>query len=310
MHDLPATEPRGDDPRGDDTAASASFEVLRPEARRLPIVVASPHSGRAYPDEFLAASQLSPLDLRRSEDSFVDEIFLGAVELGAPLLRALFPRAYVDPNREPYELDPAMFEERLPDYVNARSPRVSAGLGTIARVVANGAEIYRDKLSFREALRRIETHYWPYHAALKQLVEETRAEFGCCILLDCHSMPSSNDVNPDSDGKRPKGPKALDFVLGNCHGGACAPVVTDSVAACLERLGYSVGRNVPYSGGFVTRHYGRPDGGLHSLQIEINRALYMDEEEITRKPELRFLAEQMNEVIRALGEIPPERLRP
>lgn len=309
MHDLPAIEPRRDDLSGDDEGATASFEVLRPASQTLPIVVASPHSGRDYSEDFLAASQLSALDLRRSEDSFVDELFLGAVELGAPLLRALFPRAYVDPNREPYELDPAMFEGRLPDYVNARSPRVAAGLGTIARVVANGAEIYREKLTFAEALRRIERHYWPYHAALKQLVEETRAAFGCCILLDCHSMPSSNDVNPDSDGKRPRGPKALDFVLGNCHGGACAPVVTDSAAACLERLGYSVGRNVPYSGGFVTRHYGRPDAGLHSLQIEINRALYMDEEEIARKPELRLLAEQMNEVVRALGEIPPERLR-
>ncbi|MEX0922627.1 MAG: N-formylglutamate amidohydrolase [Rhodovibrionaceae bacterium] len=310
MHDLPAIEPRGGDPRGEDAREAASFEVLRPEAQSLPLVVASPHSGRAYPEAFLAASRLSPLDLRRSEDSFVDEIFLGAVKLGAPLLRALFPRAYVDPNREPYELDPAMFAGPLPDYVNRRSPRVSAGLGTIARVVANGAEIYREPLDFAEALARIERHYWPYHAALKDLVEQTRAAFGCCILLDCHSMPSSNDVNPDSDGKRPRGPKALDVVLGNCHGAACAPRVTDSVAATLERLGYSVGRNVPYSGGFVTRHYGRPEAGLHSLQIEINRALYMDEEEITRKSGLRFLAEQMNEVVRALGEIPPETLRP
>lgn len=305
MHDLPAIEPRRED-----EGAAASFEVLRPESQTLPLVVASPHSGRVYPEAFLAASRLSPLDLRRSEDSFVDELFLGAVKQGAPLLRALFPRAYVDPNREPYELDPAMFEDSLPDYVNARSPRVSAGLGTIARVVANGAEIYRDKLSFAEALQRIERHYWPYHTALKELVEETRASFGCCILLDCHSMPSSNEINPDSDGKRPRGPQALDFVLGNCHGGACAPVVTGSVASTLERLGYSVGRNVPYSGGFVTRHYGRPDVGLHSLQIEINRALYMDEEEITRKAELRLLAEQMNEVIRALDEIPPEDLKP
>lgn len=240
----------------------------------------------------------------------MEEIFLGATKLGAPLLHALFPRAYVDPNREPYELDPAMFEEGLPNYVNSRSPRVSAGLGTIARVVANGAEIYRGPLSLAEALARIERHYWPYHAALKDLVEETRAAFGCCILLDCHSMPSSNDINPDSDGKRPRGPKSLDFVLGNCHGTSCAPLITDCVAATLERLGYSVGRNVPYSGGFVTRHYGRPEAGLHSLQIEINRALYMDEEAITRKAELRFLAEQMNEVLRALGEIPPEKLRP
>lgn len=305
MHDLPAIGSQGEDERD-----AASFEVLRPDAQTLPLVVASPHSGRAYSESFLAASRLSPLDLRRSEDSFVDELFAGSVKLGVPLLRALFPRAYVDPNREPYELDPAMFEDSLPDYVNARSPRVSAGLGTVARVVANGAEIYHGKLSFAEALSRIERHYWPYHAALKALVEETCGRFGCCILLDCHSMPSSNDINPDSDGKRPRGPKAQDFVLGNCHGAACAPAVTDSVAATLERLGYSVGRNVPYSGGFVTRHYGRPEAGLHSLQIEINRALYMDEEAITRKPELRFLAEQMTEVVRNLGTIPPEDLRP
>ena len=146
--------------------------------------VSSPHSGENYPADFIAASRLDRLALRRSEDSFVDELFAAAPALGAPLIRALFPRAYVDPNREAWELDPAMFAEALPDFVNTGSLRVRVGLGTIARVVANGTEIYRDRLSFDEARTRIETLYMPYHRGLAGLVDATHRRFGHALSGD------------------------------------------------------------------------------------------------------------------------------
>ena len=276
----------------------APHEVVAPERQTLPLVFASPHSGTRYPQAFVTESRLDQLTLRRSEDSFVDEIFGAAPGLGAPLIRAHFPRAYIDPNREPFELDPTMFEDPLPAYANTRSPRVAAGLGTIAKMVANGAEIYRGKLRFREALDRIQNYYWPYHAALRELVEDTRDAFGFCVLVDCHSMPS---VGGPAD--RDPGSRRVDFVLGDCHGTSCAPVVTETAAAALRELGYHVALNTPYSGGFVTRHYGRPVESIHGLQIEINRALYMDEGAIRRGAFLPQLSHHMHGVIAALGRI-------
>ena len=282
-----------------------SHEILMPQAQTLPLVLASPHSGANYPADFVAASRLDPLELRRSEDSFVDEIFAAGPAEGAPLIRALFPRAFVDPNREPFELDPAMFEDGLPDYANTRSPRVVAGLGTIARVVANGADIYRDKLTFAEALARIRGYYWPYHTALRELVEQTREAFGFCILVDCHSMPSiGGSVDKDPGVNR------TDMVLGDCHGRACAPAVMRTAEHCLERFGYNVIRNTPYSGGFVTRHYGRPSENVHCLQIEINRRLYMNEAKIERGPQLPRLQDHMQQVVAALGGLGLGHLEP
>ena len=295
-----------------DTAhVGASHEVVAPAHQILPLVFASPHSGCDYPQAFLAASRLDPLALRRSEDSFVDEIFEAAPRLGAPLIRALFPRAFVDANREPFELDPAMFEGELPAYANTRSPRVAAGLGTIARVVANGADIYRGKLDFTEALGRIRRHYWPYHKSLSELVERTKASFGACILVDCHSMPSTGGAptGGSSSGDRNAGAKRVDFVLGDCHGTSCAAAVVETVQATLRELGYQVARNRPYSGGFVTRHYGKPEDGVHSLQIEVNRFLYMDESRIRRSAGLSRLARDMGQVIAALGKLDPETMR-
>jgi len=275
------------------------FDVLRPAEQTVPLVFASPHSGQTYPPAFIAASRLDPLALRRSEDSFVDEIFAAAPALGAPLLRARFPRVYVDANREPFELDPGMFADALPDYVNTTSPRVSGGLGTIARVVTNGAEIYRRKLPFAEALRRIDTLYRPYHAALDGLVAATRERFGCCVLIDCHSMPS---VGGPMD--RDPGAARVDFVLGDRHGRSCAGALTALAATVLGReLGYSVAKNAPYAGGFTTRHYGRPAERVHALQIEVKRALYMDEARIERGAHLPALAMEMRRLIAALGRL-------
>lgn len=273
-----------------------SHEVIAPERQTVPLVFASPHSGCDYPADFVAASRLDPVTLRRSEDSFVDELFSAAPKLGAPLIRALFPRAYVDPNREPFELDQSMFADRLPAYANTGSPRVAVGLGTIARVVANGADIYRGKLLAAEALQRIRRHYWPYHRSLQGLVEQTRAAFGSCLLVDCHSMPS---VGGPMD--RDPGRNRMDFVLGDCHGTACAPAIIDAVERQLRDLGYHVARNAPYSGGFVTRHYGQPTAGTHCLQIEINRYLYMDETRIVRGPGMPRLARDMQAMIAMLA---------
>jgi N-formylglutamate amidohydrolase len=283
-----------------DAAAAVSHEVVAPDRQTAPLVFASPHSGSDYPAEFVAASRLDPLSLRRSEDSFVDELFGAAPSLGAPLIRALFPRAYVDPNREPFELDPSMFTDPLPAYVNTASPRVAAGLGTIARVVANGADIYRGKLTAAEALRRIRQHYWPYHRALQKLVEGTQAAFGRCLLIDCHSMPSIGGPMDQDPGRQ-----RVDFVLGDCHGTSCAPAAIEAIERLLRDQGYHVARNAPYSGGFVTRHYGKPASGSHCLQIEINRCLYMDETRIARGPDMPRLMRDLRAVIAMLADLDP-----
>ncbi|MBI3453445.1 MAG: N-formylglutamate amidohydrolase [Rhodospirillales bacterium] len=280
------------------------YTVIAPKRQTVPVIYASPHSGSIYPASFVAGSRLDPLTLRRSEDAFVDELFAAAPAGGAPLLKANFPRAYIDPNREAYELDPEMFDERLPEFVNTRSPRIGAGLGTIARVVANGAEIYRDKLSFAEATARIEALYRPYHARLAALLEATMARFGACLLVDCHSMPSVGGPMDRDPGRR-----RVDFVLGDCFGAACAPIVIGTAETFLESRGYTVARNDPYAGGFVTRHYGHPREGRHALQIEINRALYMDETRIEKTAGFQKLADNLVALMRGLGEMAIVELR-
>jgi N-formylglutamate amidohydrolase len=287
------------------TALVPAIEIRAAAAQGVPLVLASPHSGADYTAEFLASSRLDPLTLRRSEDSYVDEIFDPGSELAAPLLKARFPRAYLDPNREPFELDPTMFEDLLPAYVNSRSPRVRVGLGTIARVVATGDEIYARKLRFSEAAERIERLYRPYHRALKDLVVATRERFGFYVLMDCHSMPSS--VAPTERGTLRS---RADIVLGDCHGTACHPVVTETAHRLLRGKGYSVARNTPYAGGFTTAHYGKPHEGGHGLQIELSRCLYMDERNFERKPFLKRLADDMRELAAALAAIDPAVLRP
>jgi N-formylglutamate amidohydrolase len=277
-------------------APPSPIVVLRPLRQAIPVVFASPHSGRSYPCELLAASRLDGLSLRRSEDSFVDELFAAAPEHGAPLLAATFPRAWCDANREPWELDPAMFADRLPSWVNTTSARVGAGLGTIARVVASGEAIYRDKLSFADAERRIRACWQPFHEALATLIAETHANFGHCLLIDCHSMPTNGHAV--RSGVRP-----ADFVLGDAHGTACAPRVARLIETALSEQGYSVRRNDPYAGGYITRHYGRPREGVHALQIEIARELYMDEGRIERLPDFPAVRHSMTRLIAGLAAI-------
>lgn len=276
-------------------AESPVFEVLSPKQQMGPVVFASPHSGADYPQSFIDSSRLDPLALRKSEDSFVDELFAAAPDMGAPLLRARFPRAFIDVNREPFELDPQMFADQLPPYVNTRSPRVAAGLGTIARVVCSGGEIYNCKLHFDEALGRVNTFYRPYHAALNRLVERTRRQFGHCLLIDCHSMPSVAGPT-DSD----RGHRRVDIVLGDCYGASCDRRLSDLVRRSLCARGYMVRRNVPYAGAFTTRNYGAPQLHVHALQIEINRALYMNEDTFKKTPGFTKLAEDLEILIAGL----------
>jgi N-formylglutamate amidohydrolase len=283
----------------------SGVEVLAPNSQSVPVVFASPHSGKDYAETFVRASRLSARQLRRSEDCFIDEVFSSSPEFGAPLLRAHFPRAYVDPNRSAYELDPAMFSGPLPDYVTTVSPRIVAGLGTVPRVVANGAEIYHQKLDFADIKQRIEQHYVPYHKALADLRDQTLARFGVALLIDCHSMPSSGD-----SGRRHFSPKLADIVLGDCHGRSCHRLITDAAEQICRDLGLTVARNKPYAGGYTTKHYGKPRTGVHALQIEINRSLYMDEVRIERGPGLETLTGQMRRFIKTMTSIDFDTLMP
>jgi len=278
------------------------YEVLEPAACRGPVLFNSPHSGAVYPRDFLAVSRLDIAALRRSEDSFVDQLIAGVVSHGYPLMRAHFPRCFVDVNREPYELDPRMFEGRLPSFANTRSMRVAGGLGTVARVVGDAQEIYDQRLPVEDALRRIEGLYKPYHRALRRLFTALHRDFGAAILVDCHSMPSTA-------GHRDERPRP-EFVLGDRYGTSCVPVVAETVEHTLRGLGYGVSRNKPYAGGFITEHYGNPAAGLHALQLEVNRALYMDERRYEHSVNFARLAGDLETLARRLGEIPLEELRP
>ncbi|MCJ9673697.1 N-formylglutamate amidohydrolase [Neorhizobium sp. BETTINA12A] len=270
------------------------FEVREPATQTIPFVFNSPHSGSFYPPEFLAESGLDSLAIRRSADHYVDELFADAPELGAPLLLAHFPRAYLDVNREPYELDPRMFDGPLPPFVNIGSMRVAGGLGTIPRIVAENMEIYRRRLPVDEAMSRIETIYKPYHACLRKLIARTHARFGLAILIDCHSMPgnirlSGSDVRPD-------------FIIGDRYGTSASAELSRAAMQFLDGMGFSAVRNKPYAGGFITEHYGRPVRGLHALQIEINRALYVDEMTLARRPEFPVIAAALSTFMRQMAD--------
>lgn len=236
-------------------------------AGSTPFVVSSPHSGRNYPAQFVSQSKLNAHDLRRSEDAFVDELVIGATAHGAPVVTALFPRAYVDVNRDARELDPAMFDAPLPENVVHASPRVACGLGVIPRIVSEQHAIYRGKLTLADAVERINSCYVPYHRTIGELMRRQHELHGHAVLIDCHSMPSR------SWGNKPW----PDFILGDRFGASCSPDLAIMATEILRGLGYKVAKNKPYAGGYITERYGKPASGFHALQIEINRALYIDE---------------------------------
>lgn len=281
------------------------FQVMGPSNQSVPAVFNSPHSGRIYPEGFLRTTRLDALALRRSEDCFIDELFGAAAELGCPLLKANFPRAFLDVNREPYELDPAMFGDRLPDFANTSSMRVAGGLGTIPRIVSEHEEIYSRPLTFTEAEARIERLYKPYHDTLRQLVEGTLARFGGCVLVDCHSMPSTA-APPVAGGGRTR----ADVVLGDRYGSTAAATVTAGFERAFLAHGFAVVRNKPYAGGYITQSYGRPRDGLHAVQVEINRALYMDERALRPNHNYRPVRTALGAVIADFIESLPDLLAP
>jgi N-formylglutamate amidohydrolase len=274
----------------------AALDCRLPTRQTVPVVVASPHSGATYPADFLTQAAVPLAALRRAEDAFVDELFASAPSLGMPLIAARFPRSYVDANREPYELDPGMFEGPLPRPVNHRTTRVAAGLGMIPRVAASGEAIYRGRVPADEIERRLETCWRPYHIALSMLVEQTYSAFGAVLLIDAHSMPSSaSGIGPREREHR------VDVVLGDNHGDSCAPALIDEAEHWLRRQGLRVRRNQPYAGGFTTQRYGRPGLGRHALQIEINRALYMDEARHEKLPTWGVLERLMANLLHQLS---------
>ncbi|MBP0441278.1 N-formylglutamate amidohydrolase [Tianweitania sediminis] len=245
------------------------FSVRLPAEQLAPFVFNSPHSGRVYPARFLQMSRLDRVTIRRSEDSFVEELFGAAPSLGAPLLFAHFPRAFLDVNREPFELDPKMFRETLPPQANVRSARVAGGLGTVPKVVGEGQEIYAGRISLAEAVGRIDNIYRPYHQELDRLLAETKSLFGSAVLVDCHSMPAS--IRVGDHGMRP------DFIVGDRFGASAKRPLSEAALGLLAGMGYTVAHNRPYAGGFITEHYGRPAEGIQAIQIEINRGLYLNE---------------------------------
>jgi N-formylglutamate amidohydrolase len=275
---------------------AAPYALCEPQARTVPFVFASPHSGRLYPETFLKLSRLSPRNLRCSEDAYVDQLIGDAIALGAPLLFARFPRAYVDANRAPGELDESMIEPPLNLPVEQSSPRVQGGLGVIPRIVRDGAEIYRVKLKTADVEERLSRLHRRYHAALATLIRETHAKFGAAVVVDCHSMPSAVG--------------APDIVLGDRYGTAASQVVLRHAEDALLAQGFSVGRNVPYAGGYTTHLYGEPARGVHALQIEINRRLYLDEERIELVPTFSQVQRRLMVALRNFTSIDIRALRP
>lgn len=281
---------------GEGTESMPPFDLRLPLApQSTSVVFASPHSGRCYPPEFLAASCLDPLTLRSSEDAFVDLLFSQATDFGAPFLMANLPRAYVDLNRACGELDPALIEVPMRAPTN---PRIASGLGVIPRVVANGRAIYRGKLTMREAERRLREVWHPYHGTLQRVMRETHLQFGEAILIDCHSMPhEAIEAFVRSGAPRP------DVVLGDRFGSSAAPTVLAMVERAFSAHGFRVSRNAPFSGAYITQSYGRPGRAQHAIQVELDRALYMNEQTLEPLPGFESLRARLRLVIAEITAI-------
>jgi len=287
-----------------------AFRLLSPARRTTAVVFASPHSGRAYPPDFLRAAGLSPRLLRSSEDAFVDRLFAAAPACGAPLLLAQAPRAYVDLNRGPDELDPELIEGVAR---GGHNPRVASGLGVIPRVVAGGRVIRQGRITRAEAEARIAGWWQPYHARLQGLLDEARADFGTAILIDCHSMPHEVIAGGPPAGAAMAGAaqaggllraaRRPEVVLGDRFGASAAPGIVDRLAAAFEGAGLVVARNTPFAGAYVTRHYGRPSRGQHAVQVEIDRSLYMDERRVEPNADFEAFRTLMAGIVAGIAAI-------
>ncbi len=274
---------------------SPAYDLFLPDQLTTSVVFASPHSGRDYGASFLGSTVLDDHSIRSSEDAYVDTLFGAAPDHGAPLLAARIPRAYVDLNRGADEMDPALIEgtKRL-----SHNPRVASGLGVIPRVVSNGRAIYRGKISLREARRRLDQAWYPYHDALQAQMNTAKDIFNKAILVDCHSMPHEAVANVVRAGTR-----RPDVVLGDRFGAAADAQITDRIEAILTNAGLVVARNAPFAGAYVTQHYGRPARRQHAVQLEIDRSLYMDEATITPRPDFDDFRALLTRVVAQICQI-------
>lgn len=275
--------------------SNRAYEILSPTGPASCVVFASPHSGRDYAASFIRQSVLNRHVIRSSEDAFVDQLFEFAPEYGAPLLKALAPRAYVDLNRARGELDPALIDGAARQ---GHNPRVASGLGVIPRVVANGRAIYRGKITMEEAQQRIEAYWLPYHETLQALLDRAFERHGQAVLIDCHSMP-----HEAIDGVVRSGMTRPDVVLGDRFGAAASGDVMDRVEAAFVAQGFNVMRNTPFAGAYVTQTYGRPSQGQHAVQVEIDRALYMDERTVKPNAQFETVRTALKAVVAELAEI-------
>ena len=274
---------------------TSPYHLAQPMSRTTSVVFASPHSGRDYPPSFLRRSVLDAREIRSSEDAFVDQLFASAISQGAPLLTATAPRAFLDLNRGPDELDPALVEGARR---HAHNPRITSGLGVIPRVVANGRQIYRGKMTLVEAHQRV-TQYWrPYHDQLQMLLDQSITAFGEAILIDCHSMPHEALENMG-----PPGAGRPDVVLGDRFGATASGGVMDRIEAAFADAGLKVARNMPFAGAYIVQHYGRPSRGQHAVQVEIDRALYMNERTLEPSAEFAAFRDLLAQVVAQLADI-------
>ena len=272
-----------------------TYALFEPVERRSCVVFASPHSGRAYPDAFLQASLLDAQTIRSSEDAFVDQLFAAAPEFGAPLLIAHGPRCYVDLNRSPDDLDPALIKGVRR---SGHNPRIASGLGVIPRVVSNGRVIYSGKITRDEADLRLQTYWYPYHQMLQAQLDLSRQMHGQAVLVDCHSMPhEAVDSTLRNAGGRP------DIVIGDRFGAAARGDIVDQVEAAFAAAGLTVVRNAPFAGAYITQAYGRPSRQQHAVQIEIDRALYMDEAHVVPNENFEAFQALLRGVIAEIAEI-------
>ncbi|MDB4839683.1 N-formylglutamate amidohydrolase [Amylibacter sp.] len=271
------------------------YILKEPEVQTTSTVFNSPHSGRSYSESFLKNSLLKKPEIRASEDAYVDDLFSSVTEFGAPLLTAVAPRAFVDLNRQADELDSAIIQGVNKNILNSR---VLSGLGVIPRIVSKGNNIQSGKMTIEQANLRLDKSYFPYHYKLKKLLDQTKLEFGKVILIDCHSMPMrSTHSLRSSDGKSPN------IVLGNRFGSSCSSDIMEQIKSSFEDAGFRVSQNIPFSGAYILKNYGRPSINQHAIQIEIDRGLYLNEKLVEKSDKYYDLKYKLKTVIRDIVSI-------